>query len=76
MSHYLVEPLYYYSVQAPTMKSNTAPLPQHNVAHNVDYRATVQHCMGGGGAKFRKSFKSLQINFQDCGIDYYIRKLK
>ena len=49
------------------MTSNSAPppFPQHNVAHNVAHRATVQHCVGGG-VKFRKSFKSLQINFQDC----------
>ncbi len=51
MSHYLVKPFYYYLVQAPVMKRNSAPLTRHNVADNVDYRATVQHCMGEG-AKF------------------------
>ncbi len=67
MSHYLVKPLYYYSVQGPTMKSNSAPSP--SPAQCCSQRCVQGHSStlyGGGGAKFRKSFKSLQINFQDC----------
>ncbi len=73
VSHYLVKPLYHYSAQGPTMKSNSAPSPQHNVAHNVDYTATVQHCIGGGGggAKFRKSFKSLRLSLKNEALSHF-----
>ena len=67
MSHYLVKPLYYYSVQAPTMKSNRAPSPSPSTMLLTTLITGPQfNIVWGGGAKFRKSFKSLQINFQDC----------
>ncbi len=44
------------------------PSPSTMLPHNIDYWATVQHCMGEG-AKFEKRFKSLRINFHDCRLN-------
>ncbi len=49
------------------MMTKKYPLRQHNVAHNVDYGATVQHCMGN-------VLNVYELIFHDCNKNRKLRR--